>query len=272
MSQTRTPDARLDAALRSLDAAPAAPLDDLARVRATALLERTLAVGRADRRQRPRRTRPRVVLLGAAAAAVAVGIGATQVLGGGTTAYAASWTPTPSAASPADVAAAREVCADRLPVRLAERRGDLVVLAMDSGAAEPAVTTCVVGMPPGGRAELVSRSGGGGVVRPSARSVTDAGIYQRGVAGDELSVIDGLAGEDVRAVTVRTADGRSVEATVAGGHYVAWWPGRAMTEGDEPPPSGAQGGCAGDCSGGQPVPSYTLDVTLDDGTVLRDAT
>lgn len=290
MSQSRIPDPSLDAALRRLDAAPRASLDDVARVRATSVLERTLAVGQlpdvraAGRRDprvpRPRRTGVRVALLAGAAAAVAVGIGATEVLGGGATAYADSWEPVPAPASTADVAAAERACAgtarsvagdgaSRLQPRLAERRGDLVLLALDDGAPEPATVMCVAALPPGGGADFLSGSGGGGVVRPPADGVTDAGIFQRTTPGDELSVIDGLAGKRVEAVTVHTADGRSVEATVEGGHYAAWWPGRAMVERDQPLPSGAQGGCAGDCDGGQPVPSYTLDVTLDDGTVLR---
>lgn len=290
MSTTRTSDDRLDAALRSVDAAPPSVLDDVARVRADAAMERLLAEGRDARGRsvrrdplvpRPRRTGLRVAALGAAAAAAVVGVGATQVLGGATTAYAATWVEAPTAASPADVAAAEEACdstatsvagdrADELQVRLAERRGDLVLLALDDGAAQSASLMCVVGLPPGGDAEFLSGSGGSGAVTPAPDGVTDAGIFERSTPGDELSVIDGLAGDRVRAVTVHTAAGRVVEATVQGGHYAAWWPGRAMTTSSAPLPEGTTMQCAGDCDGGQPVPDYTLDITLDDGTVLHD--
>ncbi|MBC3763151.1 hypothetical protein ACUN7V_14590 [Quadrisphaera oryzae] len=290
MSQSRIPDTSLDAALRRLDAAPRAPLDDVARVRATSALERTLAVGQlpgartAGRRDplvpRPRRSRVRVALLAGAAAAVAVGVGATQVLGGGATAYASSWVPVPSAASPADVAAARGACAgsatsvagdraDQLQPRLAERRGDLVVVALDDGTATPVTLTCVVALPPGGRAAFVAAGGGGGGARPASDALGPPGIFQQTTPGDELSIVDGLVGDRVRAVTVRTAEGRVVEATVQDGHYAAWWPGLAMRRTTEPFPEGSGGGCAGDCDGTRLVEDFTLDVTLADGTVVR---
>ncbi|MFC3688724.1 hypothetical protein [Aquipuribacter hungaricus] len=286
MSSTHVPDARIDAALRSLDAAPGVPLDDLARARGDAALERALAQGRTPGAAsdsdlpRPRRTGLRVATIGLAAAVAAIGIATSQTLGGAGTAYAASWTPAPSAASDADVAAAQQVCddsaaevapegSDPLRTRLAERRGDLVLLAMDDGSAAPAVLTCIVALPPGGDAEPVGSAGGGGMARPAPDAVSDASVFERTVPGDELSVIDGLAGERVQAVTVHSADGHVVEATVAAGHYAAWWPGPAMRRSSETSGAGVDEGCEGDYDGARLEPGYTLDVTLDDGTVLR---
>jgi len=287
MSSTRVTDADIDAALRTLDAAPPAPLDDLARARADAALERALVEGRtsgarAGRDSLPSRARPRrlrLAAVGLAAGVVAIGIAASQTLSGAGTAYAASWTPVPTAAGGADVAASEQACADwaapvaaegagSLQTRLAERRGDLVLLAMDDGSSAPAVLTCVVGFPPGGDAEVVASSGGGGTVRPAADVISDASVYERSVPGDELSIIDGLAGERVRAITVH-ADGHVVQATVEGGHYAAWWPGRAMSSSTEPSAAGGQEGCRGECDGARLVPDYTLDITLDDGSVVR---
>ena len=285
----RTLDARIDAALRTLDAAPPTALDENARARADAAMRRITTRARTPRDgavrdpllPRPRRTGLRVAVVGLAAGIAALGVSTPSLLGGGGTAYAASWTPVPTAASRADVSAAQEACAGSatsllgdegasLRPRLAERRGDLVLLAMDDGSAEPAVLTCIVGLPAGGDAELIASGGGGGVVRPAADAVSDAGIYEQSTPGDELSVIDGLAGEHVAAVTVHAPGGRVVQATVQDGHYAAWWPGPAMREGTDPLPAGAGGGCAGECDGTHPVPAYTLDVTLEDGTVLRD--
>lgn len=289
MSQPRTSDASLDAALRRLDAGPVAPLDEVARVRAAAVLERTLVVGRfpderaSSRRDsllpRPRRTGARLAVLGAAAAAVAVGIGATQVLGGGTTAYADSWEPVPVPATSADVAAAREACADSetsmaedggapLEVQLAERRGDLVLLAMDDGTAQPQTLTCLAAVVPGKGARMVAAGGGGGLAAAPG-TVSDPGIFMRSTPGDELSAVDGVVGDGVRDVSVITDDGRTVRATVQNGHYAAWWPGLAMRSTSEPYPSGQSGGCAGDCDGTRLVETFTLEVTLDDGTVVQ---
>ncbi|WP_432572935.1 hypothetical protein [Kineococcus sp. SYSU DK005] len=285
----RTSDARIDAALRTLDAALPTPLDEHARVRADAALQRITAQARAPRNgaardpllPRPRRTGLRVAGVGLAAGIAALCVSTPSLLGGGGTAYAASWTPVPTAASRADVSAAQEACADSansllgdggasLRPRLAERRGDLVLLAMDDGTAEPAVLMCIVGLPAGEEdAEFIAGGGGGGVVRPAADAVSDAGVYEQRTPGDELSVIDGLAGEHVAAITVHAPGGRVVQATVQDGHYAAWWPGPAMREGTEPLLPGGGGGCAGECDGTHLVPAYTLDVTLEDGTVLR---
>jgi hypothetical protein len=47
----------------------------------------------------------------------------------------------------------------------------------------------------------------------------------RDSAGNALTVVDGRTGAGVTAVTIELSDGSSVEATVAGGWYLAWWPG-----------------------------------------------
>lgn len=61
-----------------------------------------------------------------------------------------------------------------------------------------------------------------------------------------------------------------MQATVQDGHYAAWWPGRAMRMTTTPPPGQGQN-CDGPCSPTTyAVPMSTLDVTLRDGTVLRD--
>lgn len=56
-----------------------------------------------------------------------------------------------------------------------------------------------------------------------------------------------------------------VQATVQDGHHAAWWPGPAMRESTDPFPPGVEG----DCDGSYLVPAYTLDIALDDGTVLH---
>jgi hypothetical protein len=40
-----------------------------------------------------------------------------------------------------------------------------------------------------------------------------------------LTLVDGRTGAGVTAVTIERSDGSSVQATVAGGWYLAWWPG-----------------------------------------------
>lgn len=74
------------------------------------------------------------------------------------------------------------------------------------------------------------------------------------------SVTEGAVGPDVAGVTIHSA-GQTVTATVNNGRYAAWWPGRAFT--DAPPQPSGQGGLQ---------LNITYDVTLDDGTTLKNAT
>jgi hypothetical protein len=69
----------------------------------------------------------------------------------------------------------------------------------------------------------------------------------------------GAVGEEVAGVTIH-AGSLAVEASVQNGRYAAWWPGPAF-EGGPPEPSGKGG----------PEPILTYDLTLTDGTVIRDA-
>ena len=47
----------------------------------------------------------------------------------------------------------------------------------------------------------------------------------RDSAGKALTLVDGRTGAGVTAVTIERSDGSSVQATVANGWYLAWWPG-----------------------------------------------
>jgi|GEM_PF-2352954 len=73
------------------------------------------------------------------------------------------------------------------------------------------------------------------------------GGFVGSAGGYAMSV--GRVGNRVTAVTVHT-NGRAVTATVSNGHYVAWWPVEELT----------------------PSPDEHYDLTLADGTVLRDVT
>ena len=65
-------------------------------------------------------------------------------------------------------------------------------------------------------------------------------------------------GGEVTGVTIH-AGALTVKASVQNGRYAAWWPGPAF-EGGPPEPSGKGG----------PEPILTYDLTLTDGTVIRD--
>lgn len=170
---------------------------------------------------------------------------------------------------------------------LAERRGDFVLVVHWSPTTDTTVQ-CVVHNPPGtDDVDSLNLSSGGssGLVAPAAGTLSLGGISD-GTGGaqrlvrerqawwtpyaDRLSglladrhpfrgsVVDGLVGEGVSGVTVH-AGAYTVEATVAGGKYVAWWPGTAMD-------------CALQDSGVPRCdPIMTYDLHLADGTTITDA-
>lgn len=268
-----------DPALRSLDAA-AAPLTAEERERAGATLERIVATEPTSGAPRPsapapvRRAWGRLVLVPAAALALIVGSVVLQGVGGDQAAYA-SWTATPTSVTGDDLDAAESACrdeldhlyadsidADRAKLALAERRGNYVAVLYRTDVPDMA-GHCLVRNPPGSADADVfdSAAAGGSGPAPKAppRSFTQGAISGPGVGYEGFSITDGAVGEGVTGVTIH-AGALTVEASVQNGRYAAWWPGPAF-EGGPPEPSG-QGG---------PEPILTYDLTLTDGTVIRDA-
>lgn len=247
---------RLDDVLRSLDAAPAEPTPGQ-RARAEELLASitTPEPGNvASIRPRPRITAR--LLPVAAACLLGVGVLVWPWNPANDRAYA-DWTATPVPVDPAlaDRVAAncRTVMGNALgasPVRrqVAEQRGGHVFVALrsDSGTAEclaPADT---------GRVDGGTGSSGDSLQAPLAPR--EAEVWGAGVQGGRegaYAYTRGLLGADVVAVTIRAGD-LVVDATVADGEYVAWWPVTLPSE-------------------GEPVAiDMSVDVTYADGTVSRD--
>lgn len=173
---------------------------------------------------------------------------------------------------------------------LAERRGELVAVVLWSPSADVAVR-CLVHDPSGtGSVDSVDIStvddGGWGPLSPGTfrpggyTDGTGSGIdtpptawwvsYVDRIAGLVLnggrqerppfrgSVIDGFVGEGVSGVTFHAGE-YTVEATVAGGRLVAWWPGPAAS--CYPQDTGVLR-----CD-----PIMTYDLHLADGTTIADA-
>lgn len=286
MKRTVLPTAQ-DSALRKLDPAPAAePID---RDRQATLLATVLAgvpdtAGTTD----PQRRRPvrRLVLAGAAAVTVAAVV--MPGLGDGN-AYA-SWTPRPEPVAAADLALVRAACLEETPdptlgvggpdrfdpkdlsVRLAERRGTWVGLLLtgQTGNGEWEVS-CLAELPAGTTdVDHVSAgvASGGGLNPPDGDEFIDGGVavfgLDRGPFGSRrrqsASVTSGQVGPDVVGVTIH-AGGTTAEASVEDGTYAVWWPGTALDTTQPVPSSGTSG----------PKIAITYDLTLQDGTVLRNA-
>lgn len=247
-------DPLVDAALSTLDAAPAAPLTPQQEARADDTLARILATPASERvpQRSPRSRVPaRALLLVAAASVLALVASVTGILGGGT-AYA-SWTARPSVLPSAQQEELAQQCRDYLspgatgqdgtPYAADLQAADLVVAdtrgqwsyVVLSGAAG-LEATCLVEEARGLRHLLpgVGSSAGSygfiAIPTPGPREIIGSGLMA--MSNDEGSAwsTEGHLGGDVVAVTVLTETGLEVEATVVNGRFAAWWPQRETVD------------------------------------------
>jgi hypothetical protein len=177
----------------------------------------------------PRRHRVRrLPAFGAlAATGTAAAVAALVALGSSAAPAFAGWQSTPTTPARGQLAQAAQTCGRDLgsPV-LTDSRGPYTA----SIYANPTTSdVCLNG-------NGISMSG----VDTSAAPVTVgpgqiqlAGRGMRDSAGDALTLVDGRIGAGVTAVTIERSDGSSVQATVANGWYLAWWPGTATAKNAE---------------------------------------
>jgi hypothetical protein len=48
--------------------------------------------------------------------------------------------------------------------------------------------------------------------------------------GQPYTLVQGQVGADIRRMTLVLSDGTKLQATVGGGSFIAWWPGRTAAE------------------------------------------
>ena len=187
-------------------------------------IARLRAIDYHPRRRRLRKL-PAIGALGATGAAAAVA--AVVTLGSSAAPAFAGWQATPSTPAPGQLAQAVQACGQDLgsPV-LTDSRGPYTAsIYGDSTTSD------------------VCLSGNGVSMSSSSTSVTPtsvaAGQIQldgggtRDGAGNTLTLVDGRTGAGVTAVTIERSDGSSVQATVAKGWYLAWWPGTVAAKNAE---------------------------------------
>jgi len=175
-----------------------------------------------DYHPRTRRLRPPLAigLLTTAAGAGTVAV-IVSLTAGASNAFA-GWTPTPTPPSPGQLATAQASCEGGrspiagLPLKLADTRGPFTfsVYASDTSSA-----TCISGP----SFTAVSGSTASAPIDvPAGHVLLSTHATSRG--GAAYSYADGRAGDGVSAVTLVLDDGTDVQATVANGWFVAWWP------------------------------------------------
>ena len=123
-------------------------------------------------------------------------------------------------------------------------------------------TSCVVDLPTGTENPREVTGGTGGSSGPSMVAADHSFVKsmegQFTIGGQTLSVVSGSVGPGVTSITVHGKDVEAV-ATIADGKYAAWIPGPMFENGNAPSGEG----------GPEAILSY--DLTLNDGSVLRDA-
>jgi len=169
----------------------------------------------------PRRRRisklPAIGALGATGIAAAVA--AVVTLGSSAAPAFAGWQPTPSTPAPGQLAQAAQACGQNLgsPV-LTDSRGPYTAsIYADATTSDVCLS--------GNGVSISSRSTAVAPASVAAGRVQLDGGGTRDSAGNALTIVDGRTGSGVAAVTIDRSDGSSVQATVANGWYVAWWPG-----------------------------------------------
>lgn len=254
-------DAMIDDALRKLDPSADITVDAVEQKRADALFARIVASPEHDlTRSKPGHATRRTKWLLAPAGLLAVGAGGAVLLTGGGSAFA-TWTPTPEPLTEADAAAAASVClgAVRSPtpvdeaairkahsgmdVKVAEQRGDWVYVMLQSSERD---RFCVIHEEDLNGDETLAEHrrngflGGGGAYdpdnepRPDENGIAVTVVQEGPVPTDRpwplrdseewLSVVNGRVGGNVTGLTVHTPTGIAVDASIADGHFAAWWP------------------------------------------------
>ena len=177
---------------------------------------RLRAIDYHPRRRRIRKL-PAIGALGATGLAAAVA--AIVTLGSSAAPAFAGWQSTPSTPAPGQLAQAAQACGQDLgsPV-LTDSRGPYTTsIYADSTTSDLCLS--------GNGVSMSSSSTSAAPASVAAGQIQPGGSGTRDSAGNALTLVDGRTGAAVTAVTIERSDGSSVQATVANGWYLAWWPG-----------------------------------------------
>jgi hypothetical protein len=197
--------------------------------------------------------------IGALAAAGAAAAAIVVVFSGAHASNAfAGWTPTPTRPASGQTANALAQCTSRLansangqptvpaggwqPV-LTDTRGPFTAMILQSGGATatcltgPSFTTTLANATQGGASQHIMSSGSAspgqpptisvmGLGHPSSGPISQATQQQATIDGGQpYTFLQGQVQAGVTAVTLILSDNSRVQATVADGSLVAWWPG-----------------------------------------------
>lgn len=181
-------------------------------------IARLRAVDYRPRQHRLRRL-PAIGAFGTAGTAAVVAV-VVSLTSGAAPAFA-GWQATPTTSTAPSTAPAGQSCGQRLGTpALTDSRGPYTAAIY---AQSDTTAVCLSG----NNIFTSSSSTSPQPVTVAAGQLQFSGGVTRDSAGDQLTLADGRTGAGVTAVTFELSDGTSVQATVEGGWYMAWWPGAA---------------------------------------------
>ena len=177
-----------------------------------------------DYHPRARRLRPPLAIGAFATAAGTAGAVAVVIsLSAGASNAFAGWSATPTRPAPHQLPAAIAACQTQspvagLPLKLADTRGPFTFTVYADANSS---ATCIKGP---NLTAVSSNTTSAPITIPAGHILLSSTHAQP--PGRRVSWADGRTGDGVSAVTLALDDGTSVQATVANGWFVAWWPGR----------------------------------------------
>jgi hypothetical protein len=211
----------------------------------------------ADYHPRTRRMRPPVAIGGGLAMAAGVLAAVLSLTGGARDAFA-GWTPQPTAATRAQLAAAEDYCTKNvpdpgLPLKLIDTRGPFTFVVYSDDSSNDFCTT----------GPSFSNASGWSTSPPVTVPAGKLFLWAEHTttdSGPAYTFVIARAGDGVSAANVTLDDGTEVTATVRNSWAVAWWPGsHQLTSAQLTTASGTQtqtftlGPCGlHNCAGGGP--------------------
>lgn len=177
-----------------------------------------------DYHPRTRRLRPPLAIGALTTAAGAGTVAVIVSLTAGASNAFAGWTATPTPPSPGQLATAQASCEGGkspiagLPLKLADTRGPFTFSVYASNTSS---ATCISGP----SFTAISGTMASSAPNVPADQIMLSSQHQSNHGGQAFSFAEGRTGVGVTAVTLTLDDGATVQATVGGGWFVAWWPG-----------------------------------------------
>lgn len=125
-----------------------------------------------------------------------------------------------------------KIAPDEWRTVLADARGSSTMILLEAAKGQ-ARASCLSGSSASETVMSVGPVGGQVASLAAGRAQGISTGSQGAMSGHPFTCTEGRVGADVTGVTIVLMDGTQVSATVANGHFAAWWPGSAQAVAQE---------------------------------------